>query len=248
MEHRSSADSSESGSRPSVTRGAGDYRGRPKDSGRRSHSRRAGVHLRECGSVGCCSSSSCSSFSSCWGGWAAVVVVVVLAAASRATPTLAKRNASSYRGQHANQVLSATACPIAFHAMGSKCYFYGYFPLNWFRAAEFCHSFGQDVSLAAIDTAQENYHIKRWLVVNGNHRTGVWVGGSDNGHNGKWAWFPTGQLVDYSNWGPSQPSGGDQHCMYMVGGLLGYQWADFHCDFEMNFLCEYRVNHIKPWR
>ena len=26
----------------------------------------------------------------------------------------------------------------------------------------------------------------------GDHTTGVWVGGSDNGHIGRWAWFPTG--------------------------------------------------------
>ena len=28
----------------------------------------------------------------------------------------------------------------------------------------------------------------------GDHTTGVWVGGSDNGHIGKWAWFPTGKM------------------------------------------------------
>ncbi|KAG7155161.1 Perlucin-like 2, partial [Homarus americanus] len=134
------------------------------------------------------------------------------------------------------------------HEVGGSCYFYGYFPLNWFRAAEFCHSFGSGVSLATIETLQENYFIKKWLAVNGHHNTGVWVGGSDNGHSGKWAWFPTGQLVSYSNWGPSQPSGGDQHCMYLVGGLLGYQWADFHCEFDMHFLCEHGVNTVEPWR
>ncbi|CAL4128821.1 unnamed protein product [Meganyctiphanes norvegica] len=138
-------------------------------------------------------------------------------------------------------------CPMAFHEIGGRCYFFGYFPLNWFRAAEFCHSFGKGVSLASIETAQENYHIKQWLMVNGDHNTGVWIGGSDNGHEGRWAWFPTGQLVDYSNWGPSQPSGDDQHCMYMVGGILGYQWADFHCEFNMNFLCEHGVNDAQPW-
>jgi hypothetical protein len=30
------------------------------------------------------------------------------------------------------------------------------------------------------------------LFVAGDHTTGVWVGGSDNGHIGRWAWFPTG--------------------------------------------------------
>ena len=44
--------------------------------------------------------------------------------------------------------------------------------------------------------------------------------------------FP-GQLVKWFNWGPGQPSGGEQHCMYLVGGFLGYQWADFHCGFEV---------------
>ena len=34
----------------------------------------------------------------------------------------------------------------------------------------------------------------------------------------------------------------------IVGGYLGYQWADFHCGFEMTFLCEYKVNEIEAWR
>ena len=74
----------------------------------------------------------------------------------------------------------------------------------------------------------------------------------------------TGQLIQWFDWGPSQPSGPDQHCLYIVGGFLGYQWADFHCDFEvissyqslniyfflllqMTFLCEYKVNTGNPW-
>ena len=43
------------------------------------------------------------------------------------------------------------------------------------------------------------------------------------------------------DWGPGQPSGRDQHCLYIVGGFLGYQWADFNCEFEVKvksiFLC-----------
>ena len=58
-------------------------------------------------------------------------------------------------------------CPIAFHRIGEKCYFYGYFKLNWFRAMEFCHSFGESVSLACIETKEENEHLKRWLIANG---------------------------------------------------------------------------------
>ena len=58
-------------------------------------------------------------------------------------------------------------CPIAFVDIGGRCYFFGYFKLNWFRAMEFCHSFGQSVSLACIETEQENQSLKRWLLLNG---------------------------------------------------------------------------------
>ncbi|XP_047498147.1 perlucin-like [Penaeus chinensis] len=175
---------------------------------------------------------------------AAVLVLLLFAQQARCSPEVtAKREKAAGIWNK-----SGRSCPMAFHEIGGRCYFYGYFPLNWYRASEFCHSFGKGVSLACIESAKENFHIKQWLGVNGNHNTGVWVGGSDNGHVGRWAWFPTGQLVSYSNWGPSQPSGGDQHCMYLVGGLLGYQWADFHCDFDMHFLCEYGVNDLEPWR
>ena len=35
------------------------------------------------------------------------------------------------------------------------------------------------------------------FAVLGDHSTGVWVGGSDNGHVGRWAWFPTGECDIY---------------------------------------------------
>merc|ERR1719419_168617 len=111
---------------------------------------------------------------------------------------------------------------------------------------EFCHTFGTGVSLATIETREENESIENWLVDHGDPSTGAWLGGSANGHHSRWSWFPTGQLIQWFDWGPSQPSGGDQHCLYTVGGFLGYQWADFHCDFQMTFLCEYngRRNYL----
>lgn len=132
-------------------------------------------------------------------------------------------------------------CPRGFLHLGRGCYFYAYFRLNWFRAMEFCHSFGPGVSLAAIETPEENDDIKMWLKDNGDPNTGVWVSGSDNGHPGVWSWFGTGQLLQGADWGVGQPRGGDHHCLYLVGGGLGqvaYQWADFHCDFKMTFMCE----------
>ena len=62
---------------------------------------------------------------------------------------------------------SRSECPIAFNKIGDKCYFYGYFKLNWFRAMEFCHSFGESVSLACIETKAENEDLKNWLIQNG---------------------------------------------------------------------------------
>ena len=70
----------------------------------------------------------------------------------------------------------------------------------------------------------------------GDPSTGVWVGGSDNGHHGVWSWFSSGQLLQGGDWGVGQPRGGDHHCLYLVGGgvgQVGYQWADFHCDFQV---------------
>ena len=61
----------------------------------------------------------------------------------------------------------SSRCPIAFHEIGGKCYFYGKFKLNWYRAMEFCHSFGQSVSLACIETQEENNQLKEWLENNG---------------------------------------------------------------------------------
>jgi len=139
-------------------------------------------------------------------------------------------------------------CPVSFQKIGGRCYFYGYFKLNWWRAAEFCHSFGLGASLATLETKEENEYVEDFLLKYGDPSTGVWVGGSDNGHEGTWAWFPTGRLIDWTNWGVGQPTGQDQHCLYVVGGQHGYQWADFHCGFQMTFLCEYENNLHNPWQ
>ena len=38
-----------------------------------------------------------------------------------------------------------------------------------------------------------------YFIFSGDHTTGVWVGGSDNGHVGRWAWFPTGNVNIWLN-------------------------------------------------
>jgi hypothetical protein len=54
-----------------------------------------------------------------------------------------------------------------FQKIGEKCYFYGSFPLNWFKALEFCNSLGLEISLAAIETRQEDDELKRWIAKQG---------------------------------------------------------------------------------
>ena len=86
-----------------------------------------------------------------------------------------------------------------------------------------------------------------------------------------------GMLLAWADWGPGQPSGkyqpnrgdqpiredqlsredqpsrgqepggGDQHCLYLVGGRLGHKWADLNCLENMSFLCEMDVNQADPW-
>ena len=100
--------------------------------------------------------------------------------------------------------------------------------------------------------------LEHLLSHSGDPNTGAWLGGSDNGHHGTWAWFPTGQLIQVTriptilyplfskwfDWGPGQPSGRDQHCLYIVGGFLGYQWADFHCEFEVKPFASFLVHQF----
>ena len=139
-------------------------------------------------------------------------------------------------------------CPLAFQQLTSGCYFYGRFKLNWYRAMEFCHSLGDGASLAALETRGEGRAVGAWLGRHGDPSTGVWLGGSALGHPGLWSWFPTGELVQWADWGPGQPTGRDQHCLYTVAAWQRYQWADFHCDYQMTFLCEFKVNTRNVWQ
>ena len=44
-------------------------------------------------------------------------------------------------------------------------------------------------------TPPPDLSLEHLLSHTGDPNTGAWLGGSDNGHHGTWAWFPTGQLI-----------------------------------------------------
>ena len=92
------------------------------------------------------------------------------AKAATGTRSFSSSGVSGYSAEDSNAIgdpADDNACPIAFHNIGGRCYFYGYFKLNWFRAMEFCHSFGRSVSLACIETPEENANLKEWLIKHG---------------------------------------------------------------------------------
>lgn len=64
-----------------------------------------------------------------------------------------------------------------------------------------------------------------------------WLSATDLGHEGRFAWYSTGELVEYSNFRASQPDNWNkkEHCIeFSYFGL----WNDVSCDLLNYYVCE----------
>ena len=109
---------------------------------------------------------------------------------------------------------------------------------TWKSAKEICEKKGGH--LAYINSAEENAVVANLVTGSAEY---IWLGGSDEGHEGSWYWI-NGDELSYHNWYTGEPNNGDgvEHFLQMivVGGAKG-KWNDAANDTSKvgGFICEY---------
>lgn len=126
------------------------------------------------------------------------------------------------------------ACPKDWQREGDNCYLFEKDEkLSWYGARIRCDDFGG--KLTEPDTAKEMTYIMTNV-----HADNVWIGATDDGHEGKWVWASSQQLVSSNlNWQSGQPNNlyENQHCMEI--GLLAMN--DESCLQDNYYICEKAV-------
>lgn len=102
--------------------------------------------------------------------------------------------------------------------------------LSWTEAKKYCESIG---GYLAVITSEEEQEIIEELLENGK-KNQYWLGGTDNGHEGKWQWI-TLEDWEYTNWDNRQPDNGfgNEHYLQIykkpnprVPSSKSYKWND----------------------
>ena len=65
-----------------------------------------------------------------------------------------------------------------------------------------------------------------------------WIGGSDRGREGVWRWETSGSRMNYTNWHPGQPDGGNQDCLAIYSSGSVGTWWDLTCSWSNRYICE----------
>lgn len=128
-------------------------------------------------------------------------------------------------------VNAATACARNDYTLiNGKCYkFYSTLSYAWANGRTTCQVDGADL-VTINDTAEFN----AMNTLRGTNN--VWVGYTDAAVEGTWKWLDSSS--SYSNWSPSQPSGGTGfNCAYMWDNYAG-QMDDNDCSIGRRFICE----------
>ena len=108
------------------------------------------------------------------------------------------------------------------------------YTLTWQDAKTYCEA--QSGYLATITSKEEND-----FVLSQFGRTGFWLGGTDDGHEGTWSWV-TNEPWSYSNWNAGEPNNVDnkEHFLEVtVCGIGCGGWNDNNAKSTFPFLCEF---------
>ncbi|XP_058615707.1 galactose-specific lectin nattectin-like [Onychostoma macrolepis] len=120
-------------------------------------------------------------------------------------------------------------CPYGWTNFGVRCYKFFSQTVNWVTAERNCLSL--DANLASVHSKIEQDFLLSLLP---SPSTRCWFGTHDGNHKGQWLWTD-GTPYDYTNWGPSQPSGGTENC-----GEFNFNpnlWNDQTCANTQAYVC-----------
>ncbi|MFO1050594.1 MAG: C-type lectin domain-containing protein [Planctomycetota bacterium] len=111
-------------------------------------------------------------------------------------------------------------------------------PMTWDAAQSYATTVGSHL-VTIRDAPEQSWIVQQFAA---NNLGGLWIGLSDFGHNGVWAWS-NGEAASYSNWATGQPSntGGVEHWVALQPG--SGRWDD-----AQNFPRPAVIEALPRWR
>lgn len=135
------------------------------------------------------------------------------------------------------------SCTGDFVVYGSSCYAYVNTPASWLDAKTQCSSLGG--FLAEVQAFDQSDFLQELTVgVSGLGPTwGAWLGGTNDGLSGQWAWALTGKAMTYTNWAQDEPTnlGSQPKCLQANQHT---KWIASGCSTETGFICQKKTNEL----
>ncbi|OWF56072.1 perlucin-like [Mizuhopecten yessoensis] len=128
---------------------------------------------------------------------------------------------------------------INFH---DSCYLFSHTVLSWPEAEEACKIIHSD--LATVQTQEEVRFLKSYL--NGIHAAnypafGYWINGNDLEVNKEWQWSSIQKPMNYTDWGPGEPSNHANEDCLLLWGAFHFKMGDYYCYVRRNYICQQKT-------
>jgi len=136
----------------------------------------------------------------------------------------------------------SSVCPEGYivNEKFSKCYKYYGQSSTWYDAQNVCKVNGGQ--LVTIESVEENNYIFSLAVPYLEFGSEIWIGITDEGHEGTWRWSTKYEEIDatFTYWNSGEPNNGygaGENCAYL-GLYWNGRWNDDWGIREKPFLCE----------
>jgi len=127
----------------------------------------------------------------------------------------------NYICEDLQEVTFWSACQTGWNLINEKCYKFIDETVKFDAASDMCRALGAKIF-------EPTYELVEEMVTNYYNNENIWIGVTDRGSEGSFAYASTGAPVSYTNWGPKTQSNnkGNEDCVM----LNGTQWEDMDCN------------------
>nr|XP_045594465.1 C-type lectin domain family 17, member A-like isoform X1 [Procambarus clarkii] len=143
-----------------------------------------------------------------------------------------------------------TTCPEGFMPLGTGCYCYFAMKETYDKAREICQFLpGDNVDLAVFDSHAGDATFISTFAIN-NEISSLWVGSTDQGHEGYWTWVDGRPLHPESPyWNITMPRGSTAYNCGIISQVIEksvrMRLMDSQCTTAYPFICQLGLNPLK---
>ncbi|KAL4218163.1 C-type lectin (CTL) or carbohydrate-recognition domain (CRD) [Mactra antiquata] len=142
-----------------------------------------------------------------------------------------------YLGVSILVVTEAIDCPNLWVTYNGECYRFTEMKMTFVEAEHYCQQ--HNARLVHIESADENNFLKQ--EISQRIETHWWIGLSDDDIEGKFVWYGTDNVPEFTDWFPGNPSdsAGHEDCGEIIKWANhGIHWNDVYCHNVQPAICE----------